>query len=206
MIKVVSFDLDGTLVSEDIDDWLWNEEIPRLYGFKNNLDFEEAKKEVFAKYYEELHIKNNKRWFEVQFWFDLFDLSIEKFEEDFKEKVSILPDVLEVLDYLKSKYRLIIISNAGHQFMTKKLNLTKLNVYFDHIFSAEKYSNTKRKDSETFVKICSILGVKPVEVIHVGDSPLYDKEIPESVGIKSYYLNKEGNGDISSLKDLKSIL
>ncbi|MFT4311511.1 MAG: HAD family hydrolase [Candidatus Woesearchaeota archaeon] len=205
MVKVISFDLDGTLVSEDIDNWLWNEEIPRLYGLRNSISFEDAKKEVFAKYYEELHIKKNKRWFEVEFWFELFELSIDTFEEDFKKKVNILPDVLDTLSYLSSKYKLVIISNAGHQFMTKKLNLTNLNKYFYNIFSAEKYSNTKKKDEETFVKIASLLGVKPVDMVHIGDSPLYDKDIPESVGVKSYLLDTNGNGDISSLKELKDI-
>ena len=143
MIKLISFDLDGTLVSEDIDDWLWNEEIPKLYAEKKGISFEEGKKEVFAKYYEELHIKKNKDWFNVEFWFELFDLDMSSFEKDFKEKVKILPDVIDILNYLKDKYRLIIISNAGHQFMTKKLNLTNLNFYFENIFSAEKYSNSK---------------------------------------------------------------
>ena len=50
------------------------------------------------------------------------------------------------------------------------------------------------------------MNVKLTEFIHVGDSPLYDKDIPESVGIKSFLLDPSGKGDIRSLLELKKYL
>jgi len=40
-IEVVSFDMEGTLVPTDFSSLIWETDIPRLYGEKNGLGFEE---------------------------------------------------------------------------------------------------------------------------------------------------------------------
>ena len=50
MVKIVSFDLEGTLVDMTFSDKVWNEGIPALYAQKTGLKFEEAKRIVLNEY------------------------------------------------------------------------------------------------------------------------------------------------------------
>jgi FMN phosphatase YigB (HAD superfamily) len=46
-IKLISFDLDGTLVDKNsFDKIFWEEEVPKLYAAKKGMSIEEAKKKV----------------------------------------------------------------------------------------------------------------------------------------------------------------
>ena len=43
MHKIISFDMDGTLVDVEFTDWVWGHGIPSLYAEKAGVSFEEAK-------------------------------------------------------------------------------------------------------------------------------------------------------------------
>jgi putative hydrolase of the HAD superfamily len=43
MAKIVSFDMDGTLVNPEFTDWVWLHGIPTLYAEKTGLPFKKAK-------------------------------------------------------------------------------------------------------------------------------------------------------------------
>ena len=48
--KVISFDLDGTLVDLDFDLHLWFEELPRLYSEQNGVMLSQAKELMRLEY------------------------------------------------------------------------------------------------------------------------------------------------------------
>lgn len=205
-IKLISFDMDNTLVTEDIDDWVWNEEIPKLYAKKNSISLKQAKLEVYAKYYEELYITKNKNWTDLYFWFDFFKLNMKDFELDFEKEVNIIEGVIKTLDYLKDKYELVITTNSSPFFIKNKMKATKLEKYFKKIYSAQRYSNTHQKDEKTFKQLLKDFNIKPSEIIHVGDNPIFDKQVPEKLNIKSLIINPNGKGDLNKITDLIKIL
>ena len=205
MIKVISFDMDGTLVGEDVDFYIWNEEIPKLYAEKYNLSLEEAKKEVYADYYKQRYIDNVKEWASLERWLKFYNIKYEDLKVDFEKEVHIYPEVKETLEYLKKYYSLIVVTNAHKDFMEIKLDLENLKSYFEKIYTSLD-SNSGKKDKDLFNKIIENFNITNKEIIHVGDDPYYDKEVPESLGIKSYLLDREGKGDIKSLKELKKFL
>jgi hypothetical protein len=43
MAKIISFDMDGTLIDSVFTDWVWSHGIPTLYSAKTGLSFDEAK-------------------------------------------------------------------------------------------------------------------------------------------------------------------
>ena len=50
MPKIISFDMDGTLVDSEFTDWVWGHGVPTLYAEKVGLPFEEAKALVVKEY------------------------------------------------------------------------------------------------------------------------------------------------------------
>ncbi len=211
MIMYVSFDLDGTLASEDIDKKIWHEEIPKLYAETNKISLEEAKTRVYAEYFRGLWLEKIPRWTSITYWFDRLGLkNPQDMVARIRNFVYVYPDTIETLEYLKNKYKLIIISNAEEQFLRQKIYAENLNTYFRHIFSGATDFQLTKSDPELFKRILSKLGIQPGSIIHVGNEKNSDYVVPTSVGIRSFMVNREKECTedyiLSSLTDLKRIL
>ena len=48
-----------------------------------------------------------------------------------------------------------------------------------------------KKVTDFYQMICQKLNINPVEMIHIGDHEEFDYRIPQSLGIKSFYLNRK---------------
>jgi len=189
MVKIVSFDLEGTLVDMTFSDKVWNEGIPALYAQKTGLKFEEAKRIVLNEY---MKVGEERiEWYDIRYWFNKFGLSdIEGLFNRYKDKVYIYPEVKNVLDFLSRKFTLILTSNSAKEFIEF---LTKeIREYFKHIFSATSDFKITKKKPEFYKKICEILNVKPWEIAHIGDRWIDDFEVPRKIGIKAYFLDRFG--------------
>ncbi len=71
MIKIISFDIDKTLITGDFDTQVWMVDLPKFYAEKKNISFEEAKNFVYQKYEEH---KGDNKWTSLPFWFNMFGL------------------------------------------------------------------------------------------------------------------------------------
>ncbi len=112
MIKVISFDLDGTLVDHSFADAVWLEGIVALYSRKKGIDFEEAKREIIDRYQEVG--EHSVEWYALAYWFRILNLegSPRDLLEKHKDKVRLFDDTKEVLAELSKRYRLILFSNG----------------------------------------------------------------------------------------------
>ena len=82
MIKIISFDMDGTLVKNLYADKVWLEGIPKLYSKEKKINLNKAKKYIF-KEYDKIG-KNRIEWYDIDWWFKKLKLK-EDYQNILKE-------------------------------------------------------------------------------------------------------------------------
>ncbi|MEM4312256.1 MAG: HAD family hydrolase [Nitrososphaerales archaeon] len=208
MIKVISFDLDGTLVRKEFTDDFWLYAIPKKYAELKNLSFEEAKA-LILKMYEEVG-QEDLRWYIPNYWIKYLGLkdNIESLAELVKGESIYYDDVKETLKVLSKSFRLVIVTSNPRDFLEFKIKAIKS--YITESFSCIDDLKSPRKNRDFYLLVCSKLDLKPEELAHVGDDPLYDYILPRSLGINSFLidrnLNRSNNDRINSLLELIKLL
>jgi HAD superfamily hydrolase (TIGR01549 family) len=207
MPKIISFDMDGTLVDAEFTDWVWGHGIPTLYAKKVGISFQEAKAVVTQEY---LKVGEGAiEWYDIKYWFRFFQLdeSWKVVMERYTDKIKVYPDVHHVLQCLEGRFPLILTSNAGREFIDLEMKATGLGRYFQRIFSATSDFGEVKKTTGFYQRICQILETRPQEIVHVGDHYEFDYLVPRSLGIRAFYLDRSGkrsgNSVIPELKDLE---
>ena len=211
-IKVFSFDVDGTLVSQEFADCVWLQGIPEAYAAKHALSFEHAF-EFVKREYDNIG-ENRIEWYNIRFWLRKFNLKIpyEKLFEKYKAEVKIYTEVESVLKVLKEAgYVLVVNSNAATEFID--FQIQPIRKYFTHVFSATSDFGELKKSNGHYAQVCEILDVKPQEVVHTGDHFVFDFLNPRRIGITAYYLDRsrdampDDNGnDEFVISDLNELL
>ena len=209
-VKVISLDLDGTIVSKSFTDYFWLELVPELYSQRHNLPIDEAKRVVLSMY-DEVG-PDDIRWYLADYWFNRFDLKVsyKQVLDSIKHKVEVFPDALEVISKLCEKYMLILTTNASRDFVDIELKAVGTN-YFKKVFSCVSDYGLPRKTEDFYLSICEVLSIKPSEMLHVGDDEKYDYQVPRSIGIQAYLVNRLGSISVAqhvltSLSQLSHLL
>lgn len=189
--KIISFDLDGTIVSGRYGEMVWNHGIPEAYAKKYSMTFDDAKKYIRREY--ESVGDREIIWYEIEHWLKRFDLPVPADEllTKYESYIEVVPHAREVLEELAEKYTLVVASNAARIFVDKELHCTGLAGYFTHIISATTDYRMVKKEEHFYRKLCELFGVLPHEVVHVGDHPVFDHDVPADMGIEAYYLQHE---------------
>jgi len=208
MIKVLSFDVDGTLVDGRFADMFWNDGVPQLYAEKNGMSIDEAKRYLKSRYDEVGDC--DLRWYQPEYWFG--ELGIDKKPEDlvleYVSEIDVFPEVPELLLRLKEKYVLVASSNAPRMFLEKSLKTLSDN--FEHTFSSTTDFGMVKKLPDFYHTIFELLKIKPDEMAHVGDHFEFDYEVPKKAGIKSFFLDREnqisGEHVVKDLEEFEKLL
>jgi len=206
-LKIISFDVDGTLVDLEYNDLIWFKEIPELVAKKKKVSFERSLKfvcEEYAKLGE-----HNLNWYDINYWISYFGIEIspDKIFEKYEPQVKIYPEVIPLLEELKKKYILIVITAMPREFLIPKMK--NLEKYFKFSFSA--LSDFKElKNSEIYSKISKALNVHPEQILHIGDHWEFDYLAAQKAGMNAIYLDrgntKKGKCIINSLGEVKKII
>jgi HAD superfamily hydrolase (TIGR01549 family) len=189
-IKVFSFDVDGTLVSQGFADCVWLQGIPEAYAAKEGLNFEQAFEFVRSEYDK---IGDNRiEWFKMDYWLRKFGLVITR-EELFRKyegEIEIYEEVESVLKVLKEEgYKLVVSSNAATEFLD--FQIQSIKKFFSRIFSATSDCGEVKKSNGFYARVCGILDVQPQEVVHIGDHWIFDFVNPRKIGMNAYYLDRK---------------
>jgi len=206
-MNIISFDLDGTLVTDAFSQIVWHQGIPELYADKWGCSFREAQ-DFILKGYNKVG-DTALEWYDIHYWLHLLDLDVtwEKLLGRFTGLITTYPEVEEVLSYLSLRYTLIITSNAAREFLNTEIEETTLSPYFDHIFSATSDFKEVKKTEAFYLKLCSVLKVNHSQVVHVGDHYDFDYRIPRQLGMTAYYLDRTGAAEgPHTVKDLRDFI
>jgi putative hydrolase of the HAD superfamily len=82
--------------------------------------------------------------------------------------------------------------------------LRDIKPYFVRIFSSVSHYK-QLKSPDFYLKICEEMGVKPSQVIHVGDNWQFDFLHARQVGINALYLERSGSNHQESIRDLTQL-
>jgi len=200
-IEVVSFDAEGTLVTPDFSETIWHEAIPALYAKKKGLDLAQAKQCITDEYNK---VGDHRlEWYDIEYWFSCLDLgSSEPVIQTCLSKISYYPEIIEVLSSLASEYKLIVASGTSLELL--HCLLRDIKPYFVRIFSSiSHYRQVKNPDF--YLRICEEMGVKPSQVIHIGDNWQFDFLNARQAGLNAFYIDRSGENHQESLSDLTQL-
>jgi putative hydrolase of the HAD superfamily len=138
----------------------------------------------------------------------------ERFPQERRNLPFVYEETFRILDALKGKYQLLLLTNGSPDLQKTKLSITpELAPYFDHIVISGDFGRGK-PDPSIFEHALSRISLKKDEVIMVGDNLMTDILGANRAGIKSVWINrhqKEKNEviptyEIQHLEELFSIL
>ena len=205
--RIISFDLDGTIVNSNFADNVWLRGLPKYYALEKNVSYQKAQSLLMNEYER---IGSDKReWYDLTYWISRYDLPITPSEllNEYKRTIMAYDDAKDVIRRLSKDFKLIISSGAMKEFIDIELTTSGLKKYFTHTFSSTSDTNTVKKDPSFYMMIAHQLDTVPSNIIHIGDNKQYDYVTPKKVGIISFFLvrNLEKNSDhiLSSLYDFE---
>jgi len=203
-ICVITFDLDNTLW--DVDpallraeqaqrDWL----LAHRPGAIDGLDHDglwQFKKTVWKRHPHLLHHVSQMR---IQMLYEMqrnagygekesrqgaqqaFDVFLQE-----RHQVQLYEEALEVLEHLARDFTLGALTNGNADIYK-----TDAAEYFDFAFLAEEIGSSK-PHPDMFEAAIKEAGVKAGEIVHVGDNPEHDILGAQRVGMRSIWMNSQG--------------
>ena len=129
---------------------------------------------------------------------NFFEIAYEHFAEAGVWKL--YPEVVAVLEQLRQRFQLAVISNFDGRlrFILQNLGISK---YFAHLFISSELGADK-PDPEIFRRALKLMHLNAKEVLHVGDDPERDWKAAKEAGLLAFQLDRPKN----SLRDLLTTL
>ena len=200
--KVISFDLDGTLVDLNFDLYLWFEELPRIYSVQYKIPLDEAKRIMKSEY--DAVGSGRREWYDLCFWIEHHKLRVkpEELIVDLRHKVTVFPDVIPVLRKFRTQgRRMVVFSNTPKMFLDIKKKVDGIDRFFERSISVySEYSKIKSNEG-VFARLADELGVETCDILHVGDSYRLDYAPAIREGCNALLLQRAGYESKTPLPD-----
>lgn len=201
MIHTIIFDVGGTLV-----------DAPDIFDIISDSN-QELKKKIIERFQ---FIYSGKKFYPVKEILNKvmsglsINLPAEKIYSDtFVNKSYLFKETLEVLESMKNKVDLIIVSDADSDVLIPELKKLGIYKYFSKILISSDFR--AYKPSDKFVKkILPFLKSPHYKILFVGDSSV-DMETAKKIGAKSVYIrrtekNLKADYEITTLKEISSLI
>lgn len=205
------FDRDVTDIFFDLDHTLWDfEKNSRLTflkifesnGIEQDIDdfltvYVPLNLQYWKLYREERITKGALRYERLRKAFDAVEYEVEDpminlLSEQYIEHLSsfnhLIPNAIDILDYLKPKYRLHIITNGFQEIQEKKLRKSNILNYFDQVVNSEM-AGVKKPDPRIFKLALKMADTEADRSMMIGDNIEADILGARAVGLKTLHFN-----------------
>jgi putative hydrolase of the HAD superfamily len=219
-IKHIFFDLDHTLWDFEKNSELSFQKIFSENDITINLsDFLEVYRPLNLKYWklyrEEKVSKSELRYGRLKKTFDavnysisdnLIDLLAIQYIDSLPEFNHLFHGAFELLDYLKDKYQLHIITNGFEEIQSKKMINSKIHHYFNQIITSESVG-VKKPNPKVFNYALTIAKATKEQSIMIGDNLEADIQGALDVGIQAIHCNfDDSEPAVSTIQSVYSLL
>lgn len=188
MIKVVLFDLDGTLLNRhsSLIQFI-NAQYERFYKYFSHISIDQYctrfieldkrgyvwKDQVYKQLIKELDIKGVN-----------YEDLLKDYIENFQHFCEPFPNHYDMLDELKQKsYKLGLITNGNEKFQMDNVKALGLESYFPIILVSEREGISK-PNPILFHRALTFFDVLPEEAVYIGDHPENDYNGAKNAGMK----------------------
>ena len=227
--KHIFFDLDRTLWDFDAAAEVAFERIYEKYDLKNlgipsAHDFHEVyhplNEQLWALYRENKITKddlNRTRFLKPLEHYGIHDVELaDHLSEDYvywsPRIVRLVPGTMELLDYLKPKYHLHLITNGFQEVQHTKLSGSGMEPYFETLTVSEEVG-VKKPNPEIFFYALGKAHAEPEESLMIGDEMAVDIDGARAAGIDTIFFNAKGESvegertfEVRSLVEIMGIL
>lgn len=224
-IRHLFFDLDHTLWDFDKNSRLAYQQIFEEHNLVLDLNrfievYEPLNLEFWRRFRENEITKEELRYQRLKTAFDACDFPVTDEQIDLFADLYIkyLPlnnhlfeGCVEVLDYLKPKYQLHLITNGFANVQQRKVTASGLSDYFDVILTAEA-AGVKKPAPDIFHQALSMANAQVENSVMIGDSYLADIQGAQGVGMQTIWFHitdeeiPQGQMVVHHLLDLKDYL
>lgn len=224
-ITDIFFDLDHTLWDFERNSKLTFLKIFQDNSVETNLDdflyyYVPLNLEYWKLYREERISKSDLRYQRLRRSFNALDYKIDdelinSLSDQYIEHLSsfnhLIPETVDILEYLRPKYRLHIITNGFEEIQEKKLKSANISRYFDQVVNSEM-AGAKKPNPKIFQLALQMAKVSPHKSMMIGDNIEADILGAKAVGLNAIHFNAHDDPShdhckmIHKLGEIKSYL
>lgn len=126
---------------------------------------------------------------------------------------TLIPGAIELLDYLREKYPVFMVSNGFADMQYTKIDSAGLNGYFDGVILSDEVGSSK-PNPRIYEEALNKAGETSERVIMIGDNYVTDITGARNAGIDQIWLNLKGKSipnfeptySVKALDEIKGIL
>ncbi|WP_159951492.1 YjjG family noncanonical pyrimidine nucleotidase [Polaribacter septentrionalilitoris] len=219
-IQHIFFDLDHTLWDFEKNSDLTFQKIFEINKVEVDLGaflevYRPLNKKYWKLYREEKVTKSELRYDRLKNAFDtinftisddIIDLLAIQYIEYLADFNHLFDGTIEVLEYLKDKYQLHIITNGFEEIQSKKMKNSKIYHYFDKVITSESVG-VKKPNPRVFNYALELAKAPKEHSIMIGDNLEADVQGAIDVGMKAIHCNFEHQEiNTNGLLSIKSLL
>jgi putative hydrolase of the HAD superfamily len=209
-IKALIFDLDNTILDRsktflNFSNKLINEYFTEVTDIEQQKIIEQIvvtdqdgykeKKQMFIELLEILPWNNKPSVEEL----------LEFYTSEYVSSALLMEDALEILQYIKTKYKIGLITNGKIIIQYGKIDKLNLREYFDTIVVSEE-AGIKKPNKGIFEIALKSLNLRSEDCIYIGDHPVNDIDGADKAGMKTIWIKvNQPWKDELTVKPLKTI-